>query len=206
MGVHRRPVNISLSLEVIPRHYHSHKDLCLTPEIVMDVDRRDILGNIVQNRVTDPIARGKGGNGSGRHSGGRGGQGNGGHQISRGGGQVGTTEAQPGKDNGPTGDRTHCYAFPGRSEAEASDDVIAGTLLVCDCMASVLFDPGSTFSYVSSSFATGLDLYYDLLVMPIRVSTPVGDSVVVEKVYRSCLVTFVGIKTCRFYYSRDCQF
>ena len=74
-------------------------------------------------------------------------------------------------------------------------------------MASVLFDPGSTFSYVSSSFATGLDLYCDLLDMPIRVSTPVGESVIVEKVYRSCLVTFVGSNTySRFDYSRDGQF
>ena len=62
-------------------------------------------------------------------------------------------------------------------------------------MASVLFDPGSTFSYVSSSFTTGLDLHYDLLEMPIRVSTPMGESVIVEKVYRSCLVTFVGNNT-----------
>ena len=31
--------------------------------------------------------------------------------------------------------------------------------------------------------------------MPIRVSTPVGESVVVEKVYRSCLVNFVGSNT-----------
>ena len=59
-------------------------------------------------------------------------------------------------------------------------------------MAFVLFDPGSTFSYVSSSFATGFDLHCDLLDMPIRVSTPVGESVIVEKVYRSCLVTFMG--------------
>ena len=63
------------------------------------------------------------------------------------------------------------------------------------CMASVLFDPGSTFSYVSSSFATGLNLHCELLDMPIRVSTPVGESVIVEKVYRSCLVTFVGSNT-----------
>ena len=54
MGVHRRPVNISLSLEVIPRLRHSHRDLFLTPEIVMDVERLDILGDIVQNRVTYP--------------------------------------------------------------------------------------------------------------------------------------------------------
>ena len=31
--------------------------------------------------------------------------------------------------------------------------------------------------------------------MPIRVSTPVGESVIVEKVYRSFLVTFVGRNT-----------
>ena len=62
-------------------------------------------------------------------------------------------------------------------------------------MASILFDPGSTFSYVSSSFATSLDLYCELLDMPIRVSTHVGESVIVEKVYRSCFVTFVGSNT-----------
>ena len=62
-------------------------------------------------------------------------------------------------------------------------------------MTFVLFDPGSTFSYVSSSFATGLKLNCELLDMPIRVSTLVGESVVVEKVYRSCLVNFVGSNT-----------
>ena len=31
--------------------------------------------------------------------------------------------------------------------------------------------------------------------MPIRVSTPMDESVMVEKVYRSCLVTFVGSNT-----------
>ena len=62
-------------------------------------------------------------------------------------------------------------------------------------MTFVLFDPGSTFSYVSSSFATGLYLHCDLLDMPICVSTPVGESVIVEKVCRSCLVTFVGSNT-----------
>ena len=93
----------------------------------------------------------------GRHFGGRDGQGNGGHQTNRGGGQAGATAAQHGRGNGQTGERAHCYAFPGRSEVETSDVVITGNLLVCDCMASVLFDPGSTFSYVSSSFATSFD-------------------------------------------------
>ena len=46
-------------------------------------------------------------------------------------------------------------------------------------MTSVLFDHGSIFSYVSSSFAIGLYLHCDLLDMPIRVSTLVGESVIV---------------------------
>ena len=99
------------------------------------------------------------------------------------------------RGNGQTGDRAHCYAFPWRSEAETSDVVITGNLLVCDCMASVLFYLGSTFSYVSSSFSTGLNLHCELLDMPIRVSTPLGESVIVEKAYRSCVVTFMGSNT-----------
>ena len=77
---------------------------------------------------TPPVVRCRGGHGRGRHTGEHGGQGNGGHQFSRGGGQVGTTAAQLGRGNGQTGDRAHCYAFPGRSDAETSDAVITGTL------------------------------------------------------------------------------
>ena len=110
-------------------------------------------------------------------------------------GKNGDTTTQHGRGNGQTSNGAHCYAFPGRSEAETSDAVITGNLLVCDCMASVLFDPVSTFSYVSSSFANGLNLHCELLYMPIRVSTPVGEFVIVEKVYRSGQVTFVGSNT-----------
>ncbi|XP_069151844.1 uncharacterized protein [Solanum lycopersicum] len=119
------------------------------------------------------VVRGRGGHGRGHHYGGRGGQDNGGHPFTRSGGQLGPTAAKLGTGNGQTGDRAHCYCFPGRYEAETSDDVITGTLLVYDCMASVLFDPGSTFSYISSSHGTGLDLYCDFFDMPIGVSTPV---------------------------------
>ena len=49
LRVRRRPVNLFLSLEDIFRFRHFHKDLYLTPGIVMDVERLDILGNIVQN-------------------------------------------------------------------------------------------------------------------------------------------------------------
>ena len=110
-----------------------------------------------------PNVRGRGGYGKGRHSGGRGGRGNGGHQNGRGDGKTGATTSQHGRGNGQTGERAHCYAFHGQSEAETSDVVIIGNLLICDCMTSVLFDTCSTFSYVSSSFANGLNLHYELL-------------------------------------------
>ena len=154
-----------------------------------------IRKNCPRQSYRPPIARGRGGHGRGHYFGERSGRGNGGHQNGRGNRQTGATTAQYGSGNGQTGDRAHCYAFPRRSKVETSDAVITGNLLVCDCIASVLFDPGSTFSYVSSSFATGLNLPCELLDMPIRVSTPVGESVIVEKVYRSCFVTFIGSNT-----------
>ena len=153
-------------------------------------ETRHIRRNCPKPSYRPPISRGRGGHGRGRYSGGRGGRGDGGHQNGRGNRQSGTTTAQHGRGNGQSGDRAHCYAFPERSEAETSDAVITGNILVC-----VLFDPGSAFSYISSSFANGLNLHCELLDMPIRVSTPVGEFVIVEKVYRSCLVTFVGGNT-----------
>ena len=130
----------------------------------MDVGRLDTLKRYCPKQSYRPqIVRGRGGHGRGRHSGGRGGRGNGGHQNGRGDGQMGTTAAQPVRGNGQTGDKAHCYAFPGWSEAETSDAVITGNLSVCDCMAFVLFDSGSTFTYVSSAFANGLNLHCDCL-------------------------------------------
>ena len=57
--------------------------------------------------------------------------------------------------------------------------------------ASILFDFGSTFSYVSIYFTLGFYSITEPLVMPIRVSILVGDSLVVDWVYYSCVVTFV---------------
>ena len=51
LGVHGKPFSLFLSLEVIPRLCHFHRDLYLTPGTVMDVERLDIFGN---NRVTHP--------------------------------------------------------------------------------------------------------------------------------------------------------
>ena len=87
----------------------------------------------------------------------------------------------------------HCYAFPGRPEAETSDAVITGIILVCHQPASVLLDPGSTFSYVSTYFGAKFDMICDSMTVPIHVSTPVGKTLVGDRVDRSCLVLLLGM-------------
>jgi len=67
--------------------------------------------------------------------------------------------------------------------------------LVSHREASVLFNPGSTYSYVSSYFSPHLSIARETLISPVYVSTPVGDSLVVDRVYRSCLVTIRGFET-----------
>ncbi|WMV14705.1 hypothetical protein MTR67_008090, partial [Solanum verrucosum] len=81
---------------------------------------------------------------------------------------------QPGREVARQDDMAQCYAFHGKTEAEASDAVITCTILVCDRMANVLFDLGSTYSYVSVRFASEFAMICDILDAPIHVSTPVG--------------------------------
>ncbi|XP_070020142.1 uncharacterized protein [Nicotiana sylvestris] len=59
----------------------------------------------------------------------------------------------------------------------------------------VLFDQGSTYSYVSSLFAHFLDVPYESFDTYVYVSTLVGDSVVMDRIYRSCAVTFYVYET-----------
>ena len=94
-----------------------------------------------------------------------------------------------------SGERRVCYAVPGRTVAEASDAVITGIVPVCYRSASVLFDPGSTYSYVSTYFASDIEGVCEPLDVPICVSTPVGESLVVDRVYRGCVVVFEGRET-----------
>lgn len=55
--------------------------------------------------------------------------------------------------------------------------------------ASVLFDIGSIYSYVSSYFTSYLDFPHSSLNIHVHISTPVGDSIVVDSVYWSYFVT-----------------
>ncbi|XP_070054570.1 uncharacterized protein [Nicotiana tomentosiformis] len=82
-----------------------------------------------------------------------------------------------------------------RPDDVASDTVITGIVSVYHKEVSVLFNPGSTHSYVSSYFAHHLDMPRESLVLSVHVSMLVGDTIIVDRVYRSCVVTTGSLDT-----------
>ncbi|XP_070038475.1 uncharacterized protein [Nicotiana tomentosiformis] len=76
----------------------------------------------------------------------------------------------------------------GRQDSEASPDIVTGILTIHSHAIYALMDPGSTFSYITPFIAGKLDMRSELLPQPVEVSTPVGDSIVANNVYRDCIV------------------
>ncbi|XP_070039739.1 uncharacterized protein [Nicotiana tomentosiformis] len=109
------------------------------------------------------------------------------------------------------GDSRHiarfCTRAPGSLEQQCSRAMVPalvasppthparGIVSVFHRDALVLFDPGSTYSYVSSYFASYLVVSRDSLSAPMYVSTLVGDSFSVDRVYRLCEVTIGSLET-----------
>ncbi|XP_070022021.1 uncharacterized protein [Nicotiana sylvestris] len=107
-------------------------------------------------------------------------------------GQPATVQSGGGQ---PVGAPARFYAFSARLNAVASDVVITGIISVCGRDASILFDPRSTYLYVSSMFAHFMDIPHESLGTLVYVSTPVGDSVIEDQIYWSCVITFYGYET-----------
>jgi len=97
-----------------------------------------------------------------------------------------------GRGQAPAGrGQARVFAFTQR-DAQASNAVVTGTLTVCSHEACVLFDSGSTYSYVSSLFAKKFSRDPEMLDREVIVSTPMGDSLCVKYVYKSCPVVVQG--------------
>ena len=70
--------------------------------------------------------------------------------------------------------------------------MVAGTLPLFSAHAKVLFDPGSTHSFVSCAFAKNHDKSPELLDFELSVSTPVGDTLMTNLVLKSCIICIEG--------------
>lgn len=79
-----------------------------------------------------------------------------------------------------SGGRRVCYGIPDQTEAEASDAIITGMILMCNHSTLVLFDLNSTYLYASVYFVMDLDIVCEPLTERICLFTLVGESLVVN--------------------------
>ncbi|WCJ39071.1 Transposon Tf2-6 polyprotein [Euphorbia peplus] len=103
--------------------------------------------------------------------------------------RTGPTSSHP-RPNAPSGRPTtqaRVFAMTPQ-EALASPDVVTGTLSILGRDAYILIDPGATHSFMSHTFSMHIDKQLESLDVGLVVSTPVGNSVLCEHVYRDCNV------------------
>ena len=76
-----------------------------------------------------------------------------------------------------------------KQDAQASNEVATGTLILFNKEAKVLFDPGATHSFVSLAFGCFSDKPPESLKYVMSVATPMGDSVIIQQVYKACQIS-----------------
>ncbi|XP_070010240.1 uncharacterized protein [Nicotiana sylvestris] len=89
----------------------------------------------------------------------------------------------------------HMFPTMEAKTVEASPDVVIGILTVQSYDVYAFIDPGSTLSYVTLFVAMEFGIEPDQLHEPFLVSTPVGESITIVRVYRGCVVTIRGRDT-----------
>ncbi|KAG5614612.1 hypothetical protein H5410_014436 [Solanum commersonii] len=92
------------------------------------------------------------------------------------------------------GGTNHLYAINNCQEQEDSPDVVTGMIQVFDFTVYALLDPGVSLSFVTPYVAMNFDVIPEQLSEPFSVSTPVGRSILVERVYGDCPI-FVNHKS-----------
>ncbi|XP_070022649.1 uncharacterized protein [Nicotiana sylvestris] len=82
-----------------------------------------------------------------------------------------------------------------RQTVEASPDIVTGILTVQSHDVYALINPGSTLSYVTPFVTMEFGIELEQLHEPFSVSTPVGESILATRAYRSCVVMVRGRDT-----------
>ena len=75
-----------------------------------------------------------------------------------------------------------------QQEASAAPNVITGKIYLHDMEVYVLIDPGSTHSFISSATVSHLHQSLGVLGKDLVVSTPVGEQVKVQTVFRNYII------------------
>ncbi|KAI3707612.1 hypothetical protein L6452_26238 [Arctium lappa] len=102
------------------------------------------------------------------------------------------------KTGGSNGKKTEPPRVVGRAfqmsseEARASTDVVSGTFLLNSVPMRVLFDSGSSFSFISDAFCEMIDMPKSSLDEAIVVEIANGSQVIIRDVVRSCTLEFDG--------------
>ncbi|XP_073119676.1 uncharacterized protein [Henckelia pumila] len=92
------------------------------------------------------------------------------------GSNVGATPGKP-KENKPN---ARVFSIT-QEKADDANDVVAGTILINQFPAYVLFDCGATHSFISKGFSKKLRLEPEMLVKPYRVATPTRKTIETHK-------------------------
>jgi hypothetical protein len=79
-----------------------------------------------------------------------------------------------------------------KQDAKTSPSVVSGMLVITNQHAQVLFDFGSTHSFISYGFARRLNMIPKSLDFELSVDTPYGHVMCTKKVYKSCNVLVFG--------------
>ncbi|XP_070034779.1 uncharacterized protein [Nicotiana tomentosiformis] len=85
-----------------------------------------------------------------------------------------------------SGQQNRIYALSGQHNIESSPDVVICILFVFSINVYALIDPGSTLSYITPFVAGKCDKEPKLLRQLYEVSMPIGESVIVRRVYQGC--------------------
>ncbi|KAA3480029.1 DNA/RNA polymerases superfamily protein [Gossypium australe] len=112
----------------------------------------------------------------------------------RGGNSSGRGRGVPGQGAGNTKARQPglVYVVRHREEVDAPD-VITGTFLIFGLPYTALIDIGSTYSYVASRVSGNLSVDFEISSREMTVVSPLGHSVVVNKLYRDIPLEVQGI-------------
>ncbi|KAH0727836.1 hypothetical protein KY290_003558 [Solanum tuberosum] len=95
----------------------------------------------------------------------------------------------PSGSNSDAPKKNRFYVVQSRGDQESFPDVVIGMLQVFSIDVYALLDSGATLSFVTPFVAMKFEILSDVLEEPFSVCTPVSDSVVAKRVYRSCPIS-----------------